>query len=105
MFIFPWLLSRMMSQPLPIQSTSKPSSSVPRSFLSIARQIHTLEGPAGFFRGLSPTLLRAFPANACALFVYEGTLRALGAEEVCRRLSFLVVAGRALIEASDKTLT
>jgi len=48
----------------------------------IARQIHAIHGPAGFFRGLGPTLLRAFPVNACALFVYEGIMRELGAEAV-----------------------
>lgn len=40
------------------------------------------EGAAGFFRGLGPCFLRAFPVNASALFVYEGTMRILGAEQV-----------------------
>ena len=32
--------------------------------------------------GLSPCLLRAFPSNACAFYVYEGLLRLMGAEKV-----------------------
>ena len=68
----------MMSYPLqyPAHADSRPS------FLSIARQIHVTHGPAGFYRGLGPTLLRSFPVNACAIFVYEGLMRAMGAEKV-----------------------
>lgn len=53
------------------------------SFVRMARQIYTREGPAGFYRGLGLTLLRAFPMNACAFFVYERMMRGLGAEPVC----------------------
>jgi solute carrier family 25 carnitine/acylcarnitine transporter 20/29 len=59
-----------------------------RSFLSIARSIHAQEGFRGFFRGLGPTYLRAFPSNASALFIYEGIMRALGAEKVDFFFSF-----------------
>jgi solute carrier family 25 carnitine/acylcarnitine transporter 20/29 len=72
--------NRMMSHPLPPHST--PSGSVRRpSFISMARQIHAEHGLAGYFRGLMPTLLRAFPVNASAIFVYEGMLRGMGAEK------------------------
>lgn len=53
------------------------------SFIRTARQILAREGASGFFRGLGPCFLRAFPVNASALFVYEGTMRILGAEQVC----------------------
>lgn len=36
----------------------------------------------GFFRGLGPSYLRAFPVNASAFFVYEGLMRVMGAEKV-----------------------
>ena len=52
------------------------------SFLQTARQIHAEGGYRGYFRGLGPTLLRAFPVNASALWVYEGLMRLLGAEKV-----------------------
>jgi solute carrier family 25 carnitine/acylcarnitine transporter 20/29 len=71
----------MMSQPLSSSSFYQ-STQVRPSFLAIAKRIYTGEGVQGFFRGLTPTLLRAFPVNACAFFVYEGTMRVLGAEKV-----------------------
>ena len=73
-----------MSQPL-LASIGPPDSfnRLPRrSFLSIARGILHQEGFRGFFRGLGPTFLRAFPSNASAFFVYEGIMRGLGAEKV-----------------------
>lgn len=52
------------------------------SFTATARQIVAEGGLKGYYRGLGPTLLRAFPVNASALWVYEGLMRALGAEKV-----------------------
>jgi solute carrier family 25 carnitine/acylcarnitine transporter 20/29 len=76
----------MMSHPYPLPYPSPLTSTstlVTRpSFLSMARHIHSRDGPAGFFRGLGLCLLRAVPVNACAFFVYEGILRGLGAEKV-----------------------
>ncbi|KAI0651963.1 mitochondrial carrier [Trametes meyenii] len=46
-----------------------------------ARQILAEGGFRGYYRGLGPTLLRAFPVNASALWVYEGLMRVLGAEK------------------------
>lgn len=60
------------------------------SFTATARQIVAEGGFKGYYRGLGPTLLRAFPVNASALWVYEGLMRTLGAEKVssaiCRRV-------------------
>ena len=53
-----------------------------RSALGVAKEILRQDGARGFLRGLAPVLLRAFPVNASALFVYEGTMRILGAEKV-----------------------
>ncbi|KAJ7487523.1 mitochondrial carrier [Mycena galericulata] len=72
--------NQMMSHPYPRPYPESPSSRRP-SFISVARQIHANEGLKGFYRGLAPCFIRAFPANACAFFVYEGILRALGAEQ------------------------
>ena len=64
--------SRMMATP---HNQPKPS------FRSTARQILAEGGYRGFYRGLGPTLLRAFPVNASAIWVYEGLMRLLGAEK------------------------
>ncbi len=55
------------------------------SFLFVTKKILVTEGYRGFFRGLGPCLLRSFPVNASALFVYESLLRAFGAEKVRSR--------------------
>lgn len=78
--------SRMMSYPYPLRyPTRSTSTGIPitrPSFLHIVRHIYTRDGTPGFFRGLGPCLLRAFPVNACAFFVYEGAMRVMGAEKV-----------------------
>lgn len=74
----------MMSQPL-VATASRSShfAHISRpSFVSVIHGIYTQEGLRGFFRGLGPTFLRAFPVNASAVFVFEAILRVLGAEEV-----------------------
>jgi len=87
--------SRMMAYPYP-KPYPRPSASLQvtlkrPSFYRVARNIVIQDGVAGFFRGLTPCFLRAFPVNASALFVYEGTMRVLGAEQV--RLSRFSSAG------------
>lgn len=73
--------SRMMATP---HNMSRPS------FIGVARQIYNIDGYRGYFRGLMPCLLRAFPVNASALWVYEGLMRVLGAEKVNFIESFMV---------------
>jgi hypothetical protein len=68
----------MMAHP----SSSSTSSIARASFAATARQVYAREGLSGFFRGLNVCLLRAFPSNACAIFVYEGIMRNVGAEKV-----------------------
>ncbi|KAA1468697.1 mitochondrial carrier [Dentipellis sp. KUC8613] len=64
--------NRIMATPLDLQ---------PPSFRTTVRNVYAVSGPKGFYAGLGTSLLRAFPANACALFVYEGLMRFLGAEK------------------------
>ena len=59
-----------------------PLTQNPQSALQVAKKILQIDGPKGFTRGLAPVLLRAFPVNASALFVYEGLMKLLGAEKV-----------------------
>ncbi|GAB7347529.1 hypothetical protein MBLNU459_g4426t2 [Dothideomycetes sp. NU459] len=42
-----------------------------------ARAVYQERGWKGFFRGFVPCILRAFPANACALVAFEGVMRFL----------------------------
>ena len=42
-----------------------------------ARDIWVKERVRGYWRGFVPCFLRAFPANAMALLVFEGVMRAL----------------------------
>jgi len=51
------------------------------TFFGTARQIYAGAGLRGFYAGLIPCILRAFPANACAFYVYEGSMRVFGAEK------------------------
>lgn len=59
-----------------------PLGSPRRSALSVAKTILKQDGLRGFARGLTPIVLRAFPVNASALFVYEGLMKLMGAEKV-----------------------
>lgn len=52
------------------------------SALAVAKTILHEDGMKGFTKGLVPVVLRAFPVNASALFVYEGIMNLLGAEKV-----------------------
>ncbi|KAH0590850.1 hypothetical protein H2248_000969 [Termitomyces sp. 'cryptogamus'] len=74
--------NRMMSHPVPHPHSHSSTVAGGPSFILTARHIYSSHGITGFFRGLGPCLLRAFPVNACAFFVYEGTMRVLGAEKV-----------------------
>ena len=73
-----------MAYPYPARypASRSPTFKIP-SIRTVAQTIYRTEGPKGFFRGLTPSLLRAFPANACALYVYETTMSLLDAEKVC----------------------
>ncbi|CED82104.1 Mitochondrial carnitine-acylcarnitine carrier protein [Phaffia rhodozyma] len=49
--------------------------------LSVVRAIYAEAGFKGFYRGFVPVVLRAFPTNASALFVFESVMRWSGAEK------------------------
>ncbi|KAH9256970.1 hypothetical protein BASA81_004791 [Batrachochytrium salamandrivorans] len=46
-------------------------------FLGTAQKIHHEFGWRGFYRGLAPCLIRAFPANAAAFWGFETTMKML----------------------------
>ena len=76
------IISRIISSPLTDQRPT---------VAAVARTIYTTLGWRGFYAGWTPIILRAFPANAAAYSVYEGTMQLLGAEKVrvvnCRKFS------------------
>lgn len=77
-----------MAHPYPLPYPSSRHGTTPATFLKrpsfpeVAKQIYLRDGLIGFSRGLGPAFLRTFPVNASALFVYEETMRLLGAEKV-----------------------
>jgi solute carrier family 25 carnitine/acylcarnitine transporter 20/29 len=48
-----------------------PEGKYPDGMRGVIREILAHEGPAGFFRGFVPVMLRAFPANAACFFGVE----------------------------------
>jgi solute carrier family 25 (mitochondrial carnitine/acylcarnitine transporter), member 20/29 len=48
-----------------------------KNWLDAWTSIWRQEGVKGYYRGFVPCILRAFPANAAALFMFERTMRAL----------------------------
>ena len=59
------------------------------TFLGTFKRIRATYGFRGFFAGLSHTILRAFPVNASAFYVYEGLMRAFKAEKVSSGLTWV----------------
>jgi solute carrier family 25 (mitochondrial carnitine/acylcarnitine transporter), member 20/29 len=59
------------------------------SFIAVARRTYHSDGLKGFYRGVTPTILRAFPTNASAYFAYETIMNVLSAEKV-NSLAFLL---------------
>jgi len=50
-----------------------------KSALSVVPELYATEGVRGFFKGLAPIALRAWPANACCMLGYELALKAMNA--------------------------
>ncbi|MFH4975829.1 hypothetical protein AB6A40_002538 [Gnathostoma spinigerum] len=48
-----------------------PEGKYPNGIRSVFRDIMTHEGPQALFKGFTPVMLRAFPANAACFFGYE----------------------------------
>jgi solute carrier family 25 carnitine/acylcarnitine transporter 20/29 len=52
-------------------------STGPYSSLDIIKETYKSKGLSGFFRGFTPTLVRAVPVNAAVFYVYEWTINKL----------------------------
>lgn len=55
-----------------------PSKRIYSGALDAAKKIYAQHGATGFFRGITPCLLRAFPANGAAFVSYEYARELLG---------------------------
>lgn len=53
------------------------SSPTKLSLLQAIKHIHNSSGYRGFFKGFTPTMVRAFPANAATFLGYEFVTRSL----------------------------
>jgi solute carrier family 25 (mitochondrial carnitine/acylcarnitine transporter), member 20/29 len=63
------------------------------SFKAVARRTYREDGLKGFYRGMTPTVLRAFPTNAAAYFTYELIMKILSAEKVGGLVALLTATG------------
>ncbi|XP_064633947.1 mitochondrial carnitine/acylcarnitine carrier protein-like isoform X2 [Lineus longissimus] len=54
-----------------------PEGTYPNGIRDVFRHMMKTEGPAGLFKGLSPVMLRAFPANAACFLGYELAMKFL----------------------------
>uniref|UniRef100_A0AC35TZX6 Congested-like trachea protein n=1 Tax=Rhabditophanes sp. KR3021 TaxID=114890 RepID=A0AC35TZX6_9BILA len=54
-----------------------PEGKYPDGIRGVFREIIREEGPKGLFKGFTPVMLRAFPANAACFFGYELTMNGL----------------------------
>lgn len=68
-----WLLCYPLDY---IKSTLQADDPYPKyrkysGYFDVVRQTMREEGPRGFFKGLTPCLLRSFPANATCLLLFE----------------------------------
>ncbi|EDO41788.1 predicted protein [Nematostella vectensis] len=52
-----------------------PEGTYPKGVRDVFRQMMREEGPSALFRGLTPVMLRAFPANAACFLGYELAMR------------------------------
>lgn len=64
-----------LAMPIDVIKSRVQSSSTPTTFFKVARDLISTSGPRGLFKGLGPTLIRAFPASAAFFFGVEGSTR------------------------------
>lgn len=60
------------------QRFAKGQLTAPPGILETAQRLYGQGGPGAFFRGIAPTLLRAFPVNGITFLVYERLKREAG---------------------------
>eukprot|EP00164_Ancoracysta_twista_P005561 GFYU01007625.1.p1 GENE.GFYU01007625.1~~GFYU01007625.1.p1 ORF type:complete len:305 (+),score=39.00 GFYU01007625.1:131-1045(+) len=58
--------------------TQSPTNPQYSGIIDCFRKTYRADGIGGFYKGIGPVLLRAFPANAVAFFVFENALKLMG---------------------------
>lgn len=71
------ILSWIISFPMDVIKTRQQANAIPITFRSTVSVIYMNEGLRGFFRGIAPVLIRAFPANAAFFLGVEKTTKYL----------------------------
>lgn len=85
-----WLVA-MPPDVLKSRLQTAPEGKYPNGIRDVARDLLRTEGPLALYKGISPVLLRAFPANAACFVGFE----------VCRKfLNFLFPRDSAKVEAN-----
>ncbi|CAB3997539.1 mitochondrial carnitine acylcarnitine carrier -like, partial [Paramuricea clavata] len=54
-----------------------PDGTYPNGVRDVFKQLMREEGPKGLFKGLTPIMFRAFPANAACFLSYEMAMKLL----------------------------
>jgi solute carrier family 25 carnitine/acylcarnitine transporter 20/29 len=65
-----WVIS-LPADVLKSRLQTAPDDRYPNGIRDVFKEVIRTEGPTGLFRGLTPAILRAFPANAACLFGVE----------------------------------
>jgi solute carrier family 25 carnitine/acylcarnitine transporter 20/29 len=75
MYWLPWYPLDMIKSKMQADSLANPRYG---SWIDCAKKTMEAEGVKGFYKGFTPCLLRAFPANAATFLAFEVTLKILG---------------------------
>ncbi|PAA64126.1 hypothetical protein BOX15_Mlig027288g1, partial [Macrostomum lignano] len=74
--IFNWLVA-LPQDVLKSRLQTAPEGRYPNGIRSVFTELMATEGPAALYKGATPVLLRAFPANAACFLGYEVTIKLL----------------------------
>eukprot|EP01029_Cantina_marsupialis_P009838 TRINITY_DN226_c0_g1_i2.p2 TRINITY_DN226_c0_g1~~TRINITY_DN226_c0_g1_i2.p2 ORF type:complete len:290 (-),score=89.70 TRINITY_DN226_c0_g1_i2:1402-2271(-) len=65
------IVAQLAQLPFDVIKSRIQTSLAPQSFLQTTKALVKSDGVMGFYKGLGPVLLRAFPANAATFFAFE----------------------------------
>ena len=65
-----WLIG-MPADVLKTRLQTAPAGSYPKGVRDVFRELMQKEGPLALYKGITPVLVRAFPANACCFLGFE----------------------------------
>ena len=68
--IFNWLVA-MPADVLKTRFQTAPAGAYPNGVRGVLKELLKKEGPMALYKGITPVLVRAFPANACCFLGFE----------------------------------